>query len=413
MASKINQFSGPGFVAVFFDIPFPISIPNGAYLTYDPQKTVACVQTNLREGSRAFFRNRPIIGPTSYQDLAKASQEQERPRKDRSYLQTNVSRDKAEKVTLNIHSGVDGGYAECKYYSEICVTFLADDIGMINDSKRTFARVCEIANPFLEKYMLINEVYRISRVSLERNFYFATCQTSPLTAEEVALRPRELFDRLEKPRTFFSELGKGAANILRTNSFELLGPRNELKGKGLEILKTFVLEPYETPLSYDFIMESLRYLQRYRDYRLSIVHAETAFEVHVSGLLAKLMVVSGTKESKAWATIENDKDYWGIKKRTRKLDEWTKDYCAKNGLAFGVFMDSSLYKRWETDLYKKRNSAVHAGASAFSYGEASVAIGVAKECIVFLEARIPGLSDQVHLNPSMAGFRENAGEVMF
>jgi hypothetical protein len=50
MAHTDSQFSGPGFIAVFFDIPFPISIPNGHYLTYDPQRETACVSVTLREG---------------------------------------------------------------------------------------------------------------------------------------------------------------------------------------------------------------------------------------------------------------------------------------------------------------------------------------------------------------------------
>jgi hypothetical protein len=56
----------PGFISVFLDIPFPTSIPNGNYTTFDPIKGIAVVTLTLREGTRAFFRNRPIVGPTSF-----------------------------------------------------------------------------------------------------------------------------------------------------------------------------------------------------------------------------------------------------------------------------------------------------------------------------------------------------------
>jgi len=75
--------------------------------------------------------------------------------------------------------------------------------------------------------------------------------------------------------------------------------------------------------------------------------------------------------------------------------------------------NSPLYTSWDSDVYQKRNAAVHAGANNFIYHEAWKALGIAKECIVHLETRIPGLSNYVQMNPSMAGYRQNAGEVMF
>ena len=71
----------PGFVAVLFDVPFPISLPNASYLSYDPKKSVAVITVALREGSRAFFRNGPITGPTSFDELQKAHQEPIRPKR--------------------------------------------------------------------------------------------------------------------------------------------------------------------------------------------------------------------------------------------------------------------------------------------------------------------------------------------
>jgi hypothetical protein len=410
MPEATQQFNGPGFVAVFFDIPFPISIPNGTYRAYDPRKRVACVTVTLREGSRAFFRNRPLIGPSSFQDLKTAAHELERPREDYSYIQTNHLVTGEQKATLNIHTGLDGGYVECKYYSEVCVTYLEDDIALMGNG---LIRACEILNPFLDKYRLMNENYRVEPISLERNFYFATCHTSPLATDEINLQPLELFNRLQKPRTFYKTVGRGALNILRTNSFELLGPRSPLAGQALDVFAQFIQEEYEMPLSYALIMEALGYLQRFREYRLAIVQAETAFEVYVIDRLVRLMVDSGMNEAHASSIVENDKNYWGVKNKIRRLDDLTATYVTKKGLPFVPFFGSPLFARWESELYSKRNDAVHTGASSFSYNEASVAIGVAKECIVTLEGRIPGLSDRVQLNPSMKGFRQNAGEVSF
>ena len=208
MSSAGQQFVGPGFVTAIFDIPFPISIPNGAYLTFDPVKQVGCVEITLREGSRAFFRNRPITGPTSFSELLSAVGAQ-RPREGRAYVAVSALSNGTRKATLNIETGENGGYAECKYYSQVSVTFLVDDFRAIEAENAILARAFPIVNAFLDKYRLLNEDYRVARVSSQRNYYFAACHISPLTADELHLSPQELFRRLSEPRTFHSELGHG------------------------------------------------------------------------------------------------------------------------------------------------------------------------------------------------------------
>jgi hypothetical protein len=403
----------PGFVATTFDVPFPVAIPNGAYLCFDPAKEVGVVETTLREGSRVFFRGRPLKGPTSFRELQVAARDRIRPKENRDYVVTSELKSGEQKATLNVNSGEDGGYAECKYYSEVTVTFLADDLDMAKNENHALRRACEVLNPFLDAYRLFNEDYRISSVSPNRNYYFAVSHTSPLTPEESSLSPRDLFKRLKQPREFRTVLGKGAFNSLRLNSFETLGPRSQLQGEALNLFVQFVQSSYQLPLFYDLLLEAVENLQRRQDYRLAVVHAETAFEVYVRESLLKVMAVQGISERDAATTIDDDPDYWGIKKKIRRLDDWTKKHAPNTPNGFVAFQGSALYKKWESDLYDKRNAAIHAGARAFCYAEASAAIAVAKECIVELEKRIPGLADRVQINASMAGFREDAGEVRF
>jgi hypothetical protein len=239
-------------------------------------KEFAVITTNLREGQRAFFRNRPLKGPTSFDELRKAEQGPNPPRQDHSYLAVNRLTDGRDKSTLEVNSGTDGGFSECKYYSEVCITFLVDDLNRISQENGVLDRACSILNPFLDKYRILTEDYRISRVTLERNFYFATYHTSALTAEERELPTKTLFERLEKGRTFQHILGHGAANILRQNSYELLGPRSPLDQSIQPLFHEFIKDEYVLPLSYELILDAIGCLQRTRDYRLAIVHAETA-----------------------------------------------------------------------------------------------------------------------------------------
>lgn len=143
------------------------------------------------------------------------------------------------------------------------------------------------------------------------------------------------------------------------------------------------------------------------------MQAETAVEVHVRSLLVKLMVHSGMTEADADGKIDTDDGYWGVKKKIKRLDDWTAKYCTTLGTPSTSLVGSKIWQDWDAELYSRRNAAVHAGASSFTYEQALRAIGIAKEFIVTVEAKVPGLQNRIQLNPSMSNFRINAGEVMF
>jgi hypothetical protein len=170
---------------------------------------------------------------------------------------------------------------------------------------------------------------------------------------------------------------------------------------------------YEMPLSYDLIMEAYRSLQLDRDYKLTIVHAATAVEVHVLHLLHGVLVALGATAADAWATLENDPEYEGVTKRLKRLESHTKSYCGQNALAYAPFVGGALYERWKTIVAGKRNRAVHAGVAGFTWNEAAEAIAIAKESIIFLDQRIPALSNYFRLSPDVRGIREGAGGILF
>jgi hypothetical protein len=406
--------SGPGFITVILDIPFSLAIPNGQYTVYDPVKKIAIVQVAMREGSRSFFRDTPITGPTSFTDLKQKAKELERPRQPHSYVVVSKLKDGTQKATLNIHSGADGGFAEMKYYTEVQITYLEDDLGVLGKQDgAVLSRATDILNRFLDKYRLFTEDYRVGRVSSERNFYFAMCHTSPLSQDERGLTIEQLFDTLKTGREFLQPLGHGGANILRQHSFELLGPRSQVDHAGLSTLAPFLQTDYEMPLSYDLVMEAYRALQLGRDYKLAIVHVATAVEVHVLHLLHAVLVALGDSPVDAWTKLENDPEYEGVAKRLKKLELHTKAYCEQHGLPYAAFVGGAQHGDWKTQVAGKRNRAVHAGVAGFTWKEAAEAISVAKKSILFLDQRIPHLANLFQLNPDVRGIRESAGGILF
>jgi hypothetical protein len=414
LAQSASIPQGPGFITVILDIPFSLAIPSGQYTVFDPVKGMAIVQLVMKEGSRTFFRDSAITGPTSFDDLKRKAQEYERPRQAHSYVVVSRLTDGTQKATLNIHSGAGGGFAETKYYTEVKITYLEDDLAALGRQDGTvLQRATDILNRFLDKYRLYTEDYRVGRVSSERNFYFAMCHTSPLRPEERGLSTPQLFATLANGRMFLHQLGHGGANILRQHSLEHLGPRSQLENVALRALVQFFQTDYEMPLSYDLIMEAYRSLQLGRDYKLTIVHAATAVEVHVLHLLHGVLVALGDTEADAWSKLENDPEYEGVTKRLKRQEAHTKTYCDQNGLTYTPFVGGALYDRWKKIVAGKRNRAVHAGVAGFTWNEASEAIATAKETIIFLDQRIPALSNYFQLHPDVRGIRESAGGILF
>jgi hypothetical protein len=178
-------------------------------------------------------------------------------------------------------------------------------------------------------------------------------------------------------------------------------------------LGQFLQTDYEMPLSYDLIMEAYRTLQLDRDYKLTIVHAATAVEVHVLHLLHAVLIALGDTATDAWAKLENDPEYEGVSKRLKRLEAHTKTYCENNGLVYTSFVGGALYERWKNIVAGKRNRAVHAGVAGFTWDEAVKAIATAKEAIIFIDGRIPVLSNHFRLSPDVRGIREGAGGILF
>lgn len=407
-----NSVEG-GFVAVTLDLPFGIALPAGVYLVRDPRHERAVIQPVLREGSRVFFRNMPIIGPTSFKELQQRAKDFEQPRQDHTYMATSVLADGSEKATMNIHAGQDGGFAEAKYFSEVHITFLEEDLNNLNQQGYVMDRVAPILNRFLDIYRLVTEDCRVSHVSDDRNFYLAVCRTSQLTSDDTQYTVEELFARLSKGRSFRHVLGEGASNVIRTNSLDYLAPRPMLGDEALRVILQLSQDGYQLPLSYDLILQAIRSLQIDRDYKMSIVHAATAVEVHVLHLMHRMLVIDGRSETEAWSTLENDPDYEGVAKRLRQLEQRTQNYAEKSGSPRARFVGGGLHHRWKTILAHKRNRAVHAGISSFKWAEGAEAIGIAKETIVFLDQRVPAVADQVILNPTIDGLSESAGGIVF
>jgi len=389
----------PGFLTVIVDLPFLLGLPNDTYPIHDPIKEIALIQTIKREGSRAFFRNTPITGPTPFADLEMKAREFARLQQPYSYIITSQFPDGGQHATLNVHTGNSGGFAEAKPYTELHLTFLDNDLTKtLKNEGGIMDRAGPLLNAFLDKYRLVSQDYRASRVGDGKNFYLATVHTSTLQEDEREIPARELIQRLfRQPRTFHAEIGRGAVNILGVNSATGLLP-NDLDPTLLPPLRRLLGTEYTLLLSYDLLLEAHRALQLTKDYKLAIVHAATAVEAHVLHLLYETLMLQGSTPSNALNILDNDPDYSGMKNRLQRLDRHTKDY-ANGKLPYTAFLGTTRRTDWDDRVNKPRNRAMHAGYSGFTWHDAKDSIVTATRTIIFLDNRIPALAHPIQLTP--------------
>ena len=403
----------PGFIALYFDIPFPVSVHDNDYFVRDPIGGAAIITLKLREGSRAFYKNSQMAGgPSSernHESAVNSANDQAH-----EYLITAKLRNGDEKPVFGVTSGPDGGFAESKYYSEVRVIFLADDINLDKiGEKAAFRRACDILNPFLRVYSLVSGDYRVSEIAYERGFYFAMYHVSPLEKRELGISSDELFRGFDLGRKFLGGTGGGAANILFWNSWELVGPWQTLNLPTMKFFLDLIERDYVVPLSYSLLLDEIRTLRRNGDFRIAIIHAETAFEVYVRGILLDLLMHFGKSQIEADEELDEGPAFWGVTKRVKQLDILTERYCNEISHGFIAFVGSSLYKRWKSDLYHLRNSTVHAGAAGFTFEQASAALDVTLQSIPFFESRVPGLRPGIVIDASMSNYQGNIGEILF
>jgi len=393
---------GPGIVSAIIDLPFFLALPNGSYKCLDPVEGVALIQIASREGCTSFFRDKPLVsGPTSFLQFAEAAKPFDKPRMEFSYLFTSVIEGIGERAVVNINT--KKGFSEAKYFTEAHVYFITDMLEAHDDECGGYLdRATQILNSFLDKYRVVAQDYRVHAITPKKSLYLTICHVSLLKEDEKAMSSEELIDTLFSPREWEYRLGSGAINIFQPgNSYLLVPQRATLESASLKLFTDLAIDEYAIPLSYSLILEADKAMLIDLDFRLAIVHAATAIEVHIMNLLHALLVADSRSSADAWHILENNSEYSGAKRRAKKLEQYTKNYCEAHSIPVKCFLGTALYDKWDKSVGDQRNRAVHAGKNSFTRNDAFDAILTARQLIAFLESRIPAMSNKLQLDGSM------------
>lgn len=391
------------------DLPFYLRLPSKVFATWDPEAGVAAVLPRQRLGQAGFTRTTRLVPEATLLD-APSPPPYLPPGHD--VVMTCVVPTVGEIPTLSIDTTLDGGYAELRSYTEITV-FLAlrevPDAKALSDHR---ARMTAVLNHFLTMYRLVTQDPWVVPVNLELDIYLIDDAVGQVPEGLRDAPPGELLRNLAAI-PFATEVGAGRQYTYRLNTLEDLFPGPILERPFIETLAQTLLEFYELPLHYDLILQAQTQLKR-RNYHVSILEAETSFEVYIADVLLRLKLAMGEQREDIMDELEDTQRLGPLMKRLRAVDQTAALVATARGLsAFRAFVGTHQHAEWKRDLYDLRNRVVHGGYRQITFDQAKRGIVVAKAAIAFLEGGLGDLANRIQIYPGVDHLQNTAGRLSY
>lgn len=396
MISEIHSFR--------FDLPFYLRLPGALFFAWDPDDTCAAILPRQRLGEVEFAKTTQLVAEDRLLD-SRVPGPYVAPR--HGIAMVCESPDYGTIPTLRIDSGPDGGCAELRPYTEVCI-FVSDAVA----SNQQLPRVFAILNNFISLYRLVTQDPWVTQVDRELDIYLVDRAVAPVPAAQQSLGSEELLKRLGTLQ-FATGIDAQRNHSYRLNTLEDLFPGRVLDKPFLEVFAGAARQRYEMPLHYELILLSQTQL-KHRKYRFAILEAETAFEVYVADLLVRAMTELGHDRKQLLDELENPRSLGLLSQRLKALDVAATEWRSKHGgTPWVAFAKGQLHAEWKNALYSMRNRVVHAGHDSVTFDEAKRGIEVAKAAIHFFESGLPQFANRLQMYSGVTHLHNTAGRLTF
>jgi hypothetical protein len=351
MISEVHSFR--------FDLPFYLRLPGAAFPVWDPGDRCAGLLPRQRLGEVAFSKTTQLVPEDRLLD-ARVPAPYEAPR--HGVAMVCETPDYGIVPTLRVDTGPNGGCAELRPFTEVCV-FVSDAVASDAQLPRVFA----ILNNFIGLYRLVTQDPWVTQVDRELDIYLVDRAIATVPETHRSLDFEALLLQLGTLE-FATGVDAQRNHSYRLNTLEDLFPGRVLDQPFLEALAVGARERYDMPLHYELVLLAQTQLKR-RKYRFAVLEAETAFEVYVADLLVGVLTQLGGDRRQILEDLENPRKLGLLSQRLKALDaaagEWRRRH---SGAPWVPFVNSQLHTDWKSALYLLRNQVVHAGAHSVTRG---------------------------------------------
>jgi len=384
------------------DLPFYLRLPPNWFISYDNFHGECAIHCSHRFGQKQFSKSTPMINNLKikkYDNYGK-----DRPYNKYQYQITGYSENLKEEIpTLNIDRSDNGGFTELETYTEIHMLLFEDNI-----DEFTFKnRISNNLNHFINIYRLITQDPYVFKIDFELDLYIRDIRMASLPENLKDRTISEILENLDNIE-FPDYIGQGRKEILRVNHLADIWPGEDLNNDFLENFRNVVVNKYEMPLHYELILTAQFHLKK-KDYHISIILSETAFEVYIEELLRQIFLSEGKTDSEIKDLLVFNGSYGSHNNRLQYLDRISieKFNCIDR------FIGSVEYSNWRDDLYILRNDIIHRGmVSDISFEQCLKAIKAAKKAISFFERRFSSFSNRIKIYDDVYFLENTAGRML-
>ena len=391
-------------ISVKTDVPFYLRLPPYWFISHDAVKSKCAILCSHRFGEIRFNKNTKMYNNSEFKEFDKSNVT--KPYKEYKYKTTNNYRDiKDEITTAEINVSKDGGFKELKTYTEFDMLLYWDGINKI-DELILKERISNNLNHFLNIYRLVTQDPYVTKIDFDLDLYIVDIRVCKLLPNLKDLPIEKIIRDINKIK-FMDNIGLGRATIQRLDSLEDIWPGKDLDKSFLDTFSNLIQNEYKMPLHYELILLAQTYLKK-RIYHISIILAETAFEIYIENILRDIFISEGKSETDIDNLLGFEGSYGSHNSRLYFLDKLLyKKFNSRNG-----FINSIEYKNWNNDLYLIRNDIVHRGIIyEISFKKCQKAIKACKEAVSFFERRIGSFANNIQICTDVSFLIKTAGRI--
>jgi hypothetical protein len=369
---------------VRLELPFPLMLPQNAFLCWEPIEGVAafapegCVGTLQWKRTCSFLTPEDIFGETPIHQDPKSFPTE-------SYKQTFKLVTGGEITAFLIHAGPEGGFEEARSYTVANIFLCIAHPGSYEDDgvlERAIAAVNNIIDIY--RFFTLDPLPR--PVHNKNDHYCSTISTAPVPEDLQELSPRDLLLRVDQ-LPFGSTIGKDRLHIVGLTDYDDLAGY-PLSPDGLKQFHKLTRSEHRLELFHQLIFSAIRRLKR-RDGALAVIDAQSAFESTVAFMLKSGLTSVGWTQGRIEKALVYKGSLHLLQPRLEKLDAIAMADAKCTAQPCSTFMGSSSENEWRKNLYNLRNEIVHGGRRELSFEDARQAIVSGLKAIHYLQIMCP------------------------
>lgn len=284
---------------VYWELPFAFRLPPHAFICWEPDEGSALFDPKPAVGALHWTRICQFLNAKDvFADVGLSQNDHVYPKHD--YKITCVTSGK-ELPIIQLHSGPSGGFSEARPFTIANIFLCLKDLAE-HSKPDVFKRAEAALNNIINLYRFFTQDPLSISLCLARDSYYTTISVAPIPSEWPELPAKEILQRLGELQ-FGSTLGQD-----RSHNIGLGGGDNLIAGAVLpqEILQLFfqwITSNIQLEVFHQLLLSAIRRLKT-REFALSVVDAQSAFESNVCIILIEALKARGASETSITADLE-------------------------------------------------------------------------------------------------------------